>query len=172
MLLSACSDYFQSLFRDNSYLTYFFLNIEFKSTACGHRMSHRKWKETKQQPSMLPGPAVPGCSLVSFHFLWAILCPQAVWTAFNGTHSLWDHSADHNDLLFDIKCIAKKFLRSLNVKRGKYEPFLSAWTRASTRSSSWKMCPSRTSRRSCSSCTTASSTSPQRSLPLSSRWDP
>ena len=27
---------------------------------------------------MLPGPAVPGCSLVSFHFLWAILCPQAV----------------------------------------------------------------------------------------------
>ena len=27
---------------------------------------------------MLPGPAVPGCCLVSFHFLWAILCPQAV----------------------------------------------------------------------------------------------
>ena len=25
-----------------------------------------------------PGPDVPGCSLVSFHFLWAILCPQAV----------------------------------------------------------------------------------------------
>ena len=38
-------------------------------TACGHRMAHRKWKETKQQPSMLPGPAVPGCCLVSFHFL-------------------------------------------------------------------------------------------------------
>ena len=33
---------------------------------------------TKQQPSMLPGPAVPGSSLVSLHFLWAILCPQAV----------------------------------------------------------------------------------------------
>ena len=42
------------------------------------RMAHRKWKETKQQPILLPGPAVPGCSLVSFHFLWAILCPQAV----------------------------------------------------------------------------------------------
>ena len=41
-------------------------------------MAHRKWKETKQQPSLMPGPAVPGCSLVSFHFLWAILCPQAV----------------------------------------------------------------------------------------------
>ena len=27
---------------------------------------------------MLSGPAVPGCTLVSFHFLWAILCPQAV----------------------------------------------------------------------------------------------
>jgi len=35
-------------------------------------MSPRKWKEAKQQPSMLPGPAVPGCCLISFHFLWAI----------------------------------------------------------------------------------------------------
>ena len=41
-------------------------------------MAHRKWKETKQLPSLLPGPAVPGSCLVSFHFLWAILCPQAV----------------------------------------------------------------------------------------------
>ena len=24
-------------------------------------LPHRKWKETKQQPSMLPDPAVPGC---------------------------------------------------------------------------------------------------------------
>ena len=39
-------------------------------SACRHRMAHWKWKETKQQPSLLPGPAVPGCSLVSFHFLW------------------------------------------------------------------------------------------------------
>ena len=37
------------------------------------RMAHRKWRETKQQPSMLPGPAVPDCCLVSFYFLWAIL---------------------------------------------------------------------------------------------------
>ena len=42
-------------------------------------MSHRKWKETKQEPCMLPGPAVPGCCLISFHFPWAILCPQAVY---------------------------------------------------------------------------------------------
>ena len=47
-------------------------------TACRHRMAHRKWKETKQLPSLLPGPAVPGCSLISFLFLWTILCPQAV----------------------------------------------------------------------------------------------
>ena len=47
-------------------------------TACGHRMAHRKWKEIKQQPRLLPGPAVPGCSLISFHFLRAILCLQAV----------------------------------------------------------------------------------------------
>ena len=32
-------------------------------------MSHRKRRETKQQLSMLLGPAVPGCCLVSFHFL-------------------------------------------------------------------------------------------------------
>ena len=43
-----------------------------EGTACGHRMAHRKWKEIKQQPSMLPGQTVPGCCLVSFHFLWAI----------------------------------------------------------------------------------------------------
>ena len=40
-------------------------------TACRHRMAHRKWEETKQQPSLLPGPAVPGSCLVSFHILWA-----------------------------------------------------------------------------------------------------
>ena len=28
---------------------------------------------------MLLGSAVPGSSLVSFYFLWAILCPQAVY---------------------------------------------------------------------------------------------
>ena len=42
------------------------------------RMVCRKWKETKRQPSMLPGPAVPGCSLVSFHILWAILSTSTV----------------------------------------------------------------------------------------------
>ena len=50
----------------------------YHSTACGHKMAQRKWKEAKQLPSMLPGPAVPGCCLVSFHFLLAILCLQAV----------------------------------------------------------------------------------------------
>ena len=34
----------------------------------GHRMANRKWKESKQQSSMLPGPAVLGCCLISFHF--------------------------------------------------------------------------------------------------------
>ena len=42
-------------------------------------MADRKWKEGKQQPSMLLGSAVPGSSLVSFYFRWAILCPQAVY---------------------------------------------------------------------------------------------
>ena len=43
------------------------------------RMAHRKWKETKQQPSMLPGPAFPGCYLVSSHILWAILSTSTVY---------------------------------------------------------------------------------------------
>ena len=37
-----------------------------------------KWKEIKQQPSMLPGPSVPGSCLVFFHFLWAILSTSTV----------------------------------------------------------------------------------------------
>ena len=50
-------------------------------------MAHRKWKETKQ----LPGTARPGnmlgSCLVSFHFLWAILCPQAVHTGLKGSET-------------------------------------------------------------------------------------
>ena len=48
------------------------------TTACGHRMAHRKWKETKQQPGTAGPDNMLGCCLVSFHFLWAILCWQAV----------------------------------------------------------------------------------------------
>ena len=43
------------------------------TTACRHRMAHRKWKETKLQPGNMLG-----CCFVSFHFLWVIPCPQAV----------------------------------------------------------------------------------------------
>ena len=43
-----------------------------------YHTAHRKLKETKQQPSMLPGPAVPGGCLVSLHILWAILRPHPV----------------------------------------------------------------------------------------------
>ena len=49
-----------------------------RSTTCRHGIAHRKWKENKQQPGTAePGNRL-GCCLVSFHFLWAILCPQAV----------------------------------------------------------------------------------------------
>ena len=51
-------------------------------------MAHRIWKGTKQLPCMLPGPAVPGCSLVSLHFLWAILCPKAVLSHFSTCESV------------------------------------------------------------------------------------
>ena len=50
----------------------------FGTTVLLLRMAHRKWKESKQQPSMLPGPAVPGSCLVSFHILWAILSTSTV----------------------------------------------------------------------------------------------
>ena len=55
------------------------LNFSIYYTACGHRMAHRKWKENKQQPGTTGPGNMLGSSLVSFHFLWAILCPQAVW---------------------------------------------------------------------------------------------
>ena len=62
-------------------------------TACGHRIANRKLKETKQLPIMLPGPAVPGCILVSLHFLWAYPCPQPVQvrqlSLFFQSHNKW-----------------------------------------------------------------------------------
>ena len=48
------------------------------STVFVLRIAHRKWKEIKQQPSLLPGPAVPGCRSVSFHILLAILSTSTV----------------------------------------------------------------------------------------------
>ena len=47
--------------------------------ACVHRMAHRKWKETKLQPGTAGPGSMLGCCLISLHFLWAILCPQAVY---------------------------------------------------------------------------------------------
>ena len=47
-------------------------------SAFRHRIAHRKWKENKLQPGTAGPGNMLGCSLVSFHFLWAILCPQAV----------------------------------------------------------------------------------------------
>ena len=41
-------------------------------------MAHRTKKETKLQPGTAGPGNMLGCCFVSFHFLWAILCPQAV----------------------------------------------------------------------------------------------
>ena len=48
------------------------------TTVLGLRMAHMKWTETKQLPNMLPGPAAPGCCLLSFQILWAILSTGTV----------------------------------------------------------------------------------------------
>ena len=48
------------------------------STARGYRIAHRKWEEAKLQPGTeRPGNRL-GCFLIFSHFLWAILCPQAI----------------------------------------------------------------------------------------------
>ena len=50
----------------------------FPSTERLHRMKHRKWKETKQQPGTAgPGNKL-GCCLVSLHFLCHLLCGRSV----------------------------------------------------------------------------------------------
>ena len=36
-------------------------NLRTNGTVLVLRMAHRKWKEVKQLPSMLPGSAVPDC---------------------------------------------------------------------------------------------------------------
>ena len=40
--------------------------------------AHRKWKEIKQQLGTAGPGKMHGCCLVSSHFLWAVLCPEAV----------------------------------------------------------------------------------------------
>ena len=53
-------------------------------------MPHRKLRETKQQPSMLPGPAVPGCCLVSFHFLCNIHSIHSVQVGKSFVAASWE----------------------------------------------------------------------------------
>ena len=53
------------------------------NTACGHRMAHRKWKETKLQPGTAGTGNMLGCCLVSLHFLRYILYPQAVQASYS-----------------------------------------------------------------------------------------
>ena len=52
--------------------------VHFEYTACGHRIAHKKWKETKLQPGTAGQGIMLGCCLVSFHFLWAVLNSSTV----------------------------------------------------------------------------------------------
>ena len=47
-------------------------------TACEHRIAHRKWKETKQQPGTAGPGNMLGWCLLSLHFLCYILCSHSV----------------------------------------------------------------------------------------------
>ena len=50
------------------------------TTVPKRRMSHRKWRETKHQPSWWPDLVLLGCCLVSLHFLCDILTSHPVHT--------------------------------------------------------------------------------------------
>ena len=66
-------------------------SIVFECTVRVDSLPHRKWKKIRQQPSMLPGPAVPGCCWISLHFLWGKLSTRTVRTIEKIDHwfSLW-----------------------------------------------------------------------------------
>ena len=73
-----------------------------------YTLPNRKWKETKQQPSMLPGPAVSDCYLVSFYFLWGKLSMRTVCVSVeNCLEREIAYSADffQSHVLSDIQCI-------------------------------------------------------------------
>ena len=68
-------------------------------------MLHRKQRETKQQPSMLPSLAVTGCCLVSFCFLCDI---HSIHSVKDGQTMLHDGSfigTINMDLLLFVVCL-------------------------------------------------------------------
>ena len=69
-------------------------------------LPHRKWKETKQHPSMLPGPAVPGSCLVSFHFLWGqtIYAHCILYSYFDWGKIYFQFNPKQNQILLVITC--------------------------------------------------------------------
>ena len=67
-----------------------------RTTVIGTRMSHRKWREIKQQLIRWPDLALLGCCLVSLHFKCDILAPitvdgstMRVWPAPNAASIQW-----------------------------------------------------------------------------------
>ena len=70
-------------------------------------MSHRKWNKTKQQPRMLPGPAVPGCCLISFHFHFPT--PSALYLLYRGSNWIFHRKLKYPIwyMLFE-RCQTKK----------------------------------------------------------------
>ena len=70
--------------KSNCYELYRTLSNKSKRTVIGARMSHRKWRETKQQLISWPDLALRGCSLVSLHFQYDILAPITVQPGASG----------------------------------------------------------------------------------------
>ena len=100
--------------------THFNTSVKMWWTVCGHRMVHKKWKETKQLPSILPGPAVPGCYLVSFHILWAMMSTSTVFSSKKvhwllpivtkrTSHQICQYSKKNKSFLFSSKMSFSSF---------------------------------------------------------------
>ena len=54
------------------------MSLQQRCTVIGARMSHWKWRETKQHPSRARSGNQISCCLVSLHFLCDILAPITV----------------------------------------------------------------------------------------------
>ena len=67
-----------------------------ESTGPPDNMSHRKWRESKQQLIWFPALALLGCCLVSLHFLWNILSGGPV------------ESGERQSLFWHVGCLADK----------------------------------------------------------------
>ena len=80
------------------------ISFEQPCTVLVLRMSHRKWKETKQLPGTAESGNMLGCCLVSFHFLWAILSTSTVYGSSLVRSILMNLCCQHDFIHTNCRC--------------------------------------------------------------------